>query len=389
MDIEALTKSFDEYHATAKKTAEHMTLLERKLDAETKYREHLETKINRQAITYGMVDESKALREAGEAFRTFIKDGDKSGLSDLCAKSGMSVGSDPGGGFTVYPTVSAAITAKIYESSPIRPYARILTIGSDTLEELVDIGEGESGWVGETQARPATAAPTFGKLTIAAHELYAMPKITQKLLDDSSLDLGSWLSVKIGERFARREAQAFVNGDGVLKPRGFMSYAADSVTTADATRAWGVLQHVVTGASSGFASSNPADALINVQTELKADYRRNAVWMMNRRTAGIIRKMKDGQGNYLWQMSAIAGQPDQLLGHPVVLAEDMADIGTNAFPVAFGDFRSGYTIVDRHGMRLLRDPYSDRPNVLFYAYMRVGGDVNNSEAIKLLKCATA
>jgi HK97 family phage major capsid protein len=339
----------------------------------------------------GSVDRDRS--EVNSALRSFIKSNNKDGLAALAANASMSVGSDPDGGYTVYPTVSTDITRRVFESSPLRAYARTVTISTDSFEELLDLDEPDAAWVGEKQARPETGTPELGKLMIPAHEIYAMPKITQKLLDDSSIDLAAWLTDKVGAKFARQETSAFFTGDGILKPRGFLTYP--TAATVDASRAWGTLQHVATGTTGGFLDVDveggdyPADCLIDLQTSLKGEYRANAIWLMNRRTAGVIRKFKDADGAYIWSNSTVAGQPSQLLGHSVVLCEDMPDIGENAFPVAFGDFGSGYTIVDRHGERVLRDPFSAKPNVLFYVYRRVGGDVNNFEAIKLLKVAAS
>jgi HK97 family phage major capsid protein len=326
--------------------------------------------------------------QVNAAFRDFIRAGSVEGLQALQANAAMSVGSDPEGGYSVYPTMSTGITKRIFETSPLRAYARVVSIGTDRFEELNDLYEPDVAWVGEQQARPETGTPDLGVLTIPVHEQYAMPKVTQKLLDDSSLDLASWLIDKVGAKFARSETGTFFTGDGILKPRGFLSYS--TVATADSTRAWGVLQHIATGTSAGFGStSNGADKLIDLQAELKAEYRAKAVWLMNRRTAAGVRKLKDTSGAFLWQPATVAGQPDTLLGSPVVLCEDMPDIAADSLSIAYGDFGAGYTIVDRQGDRLLRDPYTAKPHVLFYVYRRVGGNVNNFEAIKLLKFGTS
>ncbi len=322
------------------------------------------------------------------AFRDYIRGGAIEGLQALSPNAGMSVGSDPEGGYSVFPTVSSGITKRLFETSPLRAYARVVQIGSDSFEELNDLYEPDVAWVGETQARPETGTPNLGKFTVPAHELYAMPKVTQKLLDDSSIDLANWLIEKVGAKFGRTETTAFFSGDGILKPRGFLTYS--TVATADATRAWGVLQHIATGTSAGFGTtSNGADKLIDLQAELKAEYRATAVWLMNRRTAAGVRKLKDTSGAFLWQPATVAGQPDTLLGSRVALCEDMPDVAADSLSIAYGDFSAGYTIVDRLGDRLLRDPYSAKPHVLFYLYRRVGGDVNNFEAIKLLKFGTS
>ena len=382
MDIETLAQRFEDYHEANKSLATGIDTLGARLD-------EFELMIGRRGLPKPGDRDQVDLHEVGEAFRAYIKSGDPRKIGDLLEGKGMSVGNDPEGGYSVYPTLSSMITKRIFETSPIRPYARVVTIGTDAFEELLDIEEAEANWVGETESRTDTTTPDLGKLIIPAHEIYAMPKVTQKLLDDSSIDIGGWLVEKVGNRFARRENAAFVTGDGIRKPRGFLSYGADSVATDDSTRAWGKLQYVPSGAANNFASTNPADVLVNIQSELKSVFRTGAAWMMNRRTAGVIRQFKDSNGRFLWTDSLAQGQPPMLLGHPVSLAEDMPSIGAGTFPVAFGDFRAGYTIVDRSGDKLLRDPFTDKPNVRFYMYRRVGGDVTNFEAIKLLKIATS
>jgi HK97 family phage major capsid protein len=387
-DLADLKTAFDTYHteakAAAKSTADKLADMETKLAAERKEREDLEAKMNRASMPAGGGNaDDRDLKEIGEAFRVYIKSGDTSEIKS------MSVSSDPEGGYTVYPTLSSEMTKRIFETSPMRQLARVVQIGSDSFEELLDLYEPDAGWVGEKEARPETGTPNLGKLLIPVHEIYANPKVTQKLLDDSSIDIGAWLVDKMSGKFRRLETTAFYSGDGVKKPRGFLTYPTEA--TADATRAWGKFQHIVTGDAGGFVtpttSVSPADCLIDLQSSLKAEYRANAWWQMNKATAGKVRKFKDSDGRFIWQDSIQQGQPSMLLGHPVALAEDMPDVGSNNLPIAFGDFRVGYTIVDRHGERLLRDPYTAKPNVHFYMYRRVGGDVNNFEAIKLLKVA--
>lgn len=299
----------------------------------------------------------------------------------------MSVGSDPDGGYSVVSALSVEITKRIFEMSPVRQVARVVTVDKDAFEELVDKDDAAASWVGETGDRPETATPQIAKMRIPAFEIYSMPKATQQLLEDSSLDIGEWLIDKVTSKFARAEAAGFIVGNGVTQPRGFLTYPAN--TTDDTTRAWGTMQYVPSGAAGAFAASNPADALIDVIYKLKTDYRPRAAWLMNRDTARRIRQFKDAQGQYIWQPGATAGQPDNLLGFPVRLAEDMPAIAANSFGVAFGDFSAGYTIVDRVGVSVLRDPFTAKPHVLFYTRMRVGGDVNNFEAIKLMKFAAS
>lgn len=336
------------------------------------------------AIGAGFEPQDTDRREVNAALRDYIRSGDTAGINAmLSANAEMSVGSDPDGGYTVYPTISSQMNRRIFEISPMRRLARVVQVSSDAFEELNDLDEAEASWVGEKQQRPTTGTPGFGVLTIPVHEVYAMPKVTQKLLDDSDIDLAEWLVDKCSQRFARKEGSAFIHGDGMQKPRGLLSYP--TAATTDADRPWGTLEHFNAGASGAFPAGTAAtDALIDLVYKLKVDFRANANWLMNRKTAGTVRKLKDGDGNYVWQASAAQGQPDRLLGFPVELDEEMPDIASNLLSIAFGDFREAYTIVDRHGLRLLRDPFTAKPHVLFYTYKRVGGALSNSEAVKLL-----
>lgn len=361
---------------------------ESKLEAERKEREALELKFNRRGLPSNdnfandnRPINSMKLKEEGELLRKLLRTGDDSEIKS------MSVGSDPGGGYWVLPEFSSAMTRKIFEISPMRRYARNVTIGTDSFEEIADTNEAGAEWVGETDSRGDTDTPAIGKLKIPVFEIFAQPKVTQQLLDDANIDVGTWLVDKVSGKFARTEGAAFVAGDGISKPKGLLTYTA--VATSDSTRTWGELEYVPTGAASSFKTSNPADCLIDLQSALKADYRANAVWFMNRATAGVIRKLKDGNGDYLWQRGLVAGQADSLLGHAVVLDEDMPNIGANDYPVAFGDFGQGYTVVNRLGTKLMVDPYTAKPYVRYYCYRRVGGAVTNSEAIKLLKVAAS
>jgi len=267
----------------------------------------------------------------------------------------------------------------VFETSPMRAYASIQVISTDALEGLFDLEEASSGWVGETDARSETGTPQLGKWRIPVHELYAKPKATQKILDDAEINLETWLAQKVAEKFARDEAAAFVAGNGVNKPRGFLSYA-------DGTTLPGTIERINTGANGAFASApSGGDALIDALYGLKAQYRANATWFMNRATTKLARKLKDSDGAYLWSPGIAAGQPATLLGYPVAAFEDMPDPATGSLSIAVGDMRSAYQIVDRVGIRTLRDPYSAKPYVEFYTTKRVGGDVVNFEAIKLIE----
>ncbi|MFT4116536.1 phage major capsid protein [Bradyrhizobium sp.] len=299
----------------------------------------------------------------------------------------MSVGSDPDGGYLVLPEISKSMTKKLWDVSAMRRICRVETVtGGVQWEEPIDPDQVGSGWVGETDPRAATSTPKIGMLKIPLNEAYAQPPITQSLLDSSQFDLGNWLIGKINDKFGRDEGIAFIGGDGVNKPMGLLSYPQS--TASDATRPWGTLQTVATGQAGAFPTSNPADPLKNLLWSLRAPYRAGASWLMNSNTLSLIDKMKDGQGNYLLRPGLTAGMPDMLLGYPVAVDDvAMPDPAANSISVAFGNFQLGYVIVDRLGIKLLVDPFTAKPLVLYYAYRRVGGGLANSEAIKLLKFA--
>jgi HK97 family phage major capsid protein len=311
------------------------------------------------------------------AFDKFLRKGEE--VMGVDERKALSVGTDPDGGYVVNPDLSGRIVMKVFESSPMRAYASIQVISSDALEGLFDLDEAASGWVGETDSRAETNTPVLGKWRIPAHELYAKPKATQKLLDDASINMEAWLASKVAEKFARDEANAFVVGNGSNKPRGFLTYPAG-------TSIPGTIEQFPTSASGALASApDGGDALINALYGLKQQYRANATWFMNRATTKLVRKAKDSDGAYIWSPGIQAGQPATLLGYPVAAFEDMPDPASNSLSIAVGDMREAYQIVDRLGIRTLRDPYSAKPYVEFYTTKRVGGDVVNFEAIKLIK----
>ena len=235
----------------------------------------------------------------------------------------------------------------------------------------------------ESTDTTGTLAPVIDRISIKLHELSAMPKASQRLLEDSAFDVEGWLAERIAQKFARAEAAAFISGDGDDKPRGFL----DHVIEPDVDAEWGELGYIATGAAGDFAATHPADAIVDLVYALEAGYRANAVFVMNSKTAGAVRKMKDNDGRFLWSDGLAAGESARLMGYPVLVAEDMPDIGADAYAVAFGDFHAGYTIAERPDLRVLRDPFSAKPHVLFYATKRVGGDVTDFKAIKLLKFA--
>ncbi|WP_457108429.1 phage major capsid protein [Methylobacterium sp. P5_C11] len=327
-----------------------------------------------------------AVREDGPAhahkaaFDLYVRAGESGGLKHLEAKA-LSAGSGPDGGYLVPDTIERTVLTRLGQVSPIRSIASVQQISGSQYKRAVSVGAPVTGWVAETAPRPETAAPALSEIAFPAMELYAMPAATQTLLDDAVVDLDAWLSAEVETAFAEQEGVAFVSGNGASRPRGFLSY--DTVANA----AWvpGKLGFVATGAAGAFPSSNPADVLFDLVYGLRASYRQNAGFVMNRRTQSAIRKFKDAEGNYLWQPPLAAGRAATLIGFPVTEAEAMPDLGKDSLSVAFGDFRRGYLVVDRTGMRVLRDPYSAKPYVLFYTTKRVGGGVQDFDAIKLVK----
>lgn len=261
----------------------------------------------------------------------------------------------------------------------------MVQVEASSFEVLVDRGEVGSGWITEASDIDETGTAVIERVSIPLHELNAMPKASQRLLDDSAFDIEGWLAGRIAERFARAEAEAFVAGNGSGKPTGFLNYTK----VALAAWTWGQIAYVPTGAAADFSTTKPADAIVDLVYSLGAQYRANASFVMNSKTAGAVRKMRDNDGRFLWSDGLAAGEPARLMGYPVLIAENMPDIAANAFAMAFGDFRAGYTIAERPDLRVLRDPFSAKPHVLFYATKRVGGDVSDFAAIRLLKFATS
>lgn len=319
------------------------------------------------------------------AFDLYVRSGETAGLKRLEAKTALSAGSGPDGGYLAPPQVEREVLRRLATLSPIRAIAGHRTISTGLYKIAHAVSGPASGWVSETAARPQTAAPTLVELAFPAMELYAMPAATQTLLDDAIVDIDQWLADEVETAFAEQEGAAFVSGNGVGRPRGFLAYDV----VADASWEWGKIGIVPSGAAANFATANPSDRLVDLIYALRSGYRQNAVFVMNRRTQSVIRKFKDTTGAYLWQPPAGPGQQASLMGFPLVEAEHMPDIAAGSLSIAFGDFRRGYLVVDRMGVRILRDPYSAKPYVLFYTTKRVGGGVQDFGAIKLMRFATA
>ncbi|KAB2855254.1 MAG: phage major capsid protein, partial [Bauldia sp.] len=316
------------------------------------------------------------------AFEAYVRGGSEDALRRIEQKS-LAVSSD--GGYTVPEETEREIGRRLASVSPIRAISGIRQVSANVYKKPFAITGAATGWVGETDARPQTNAPTLAELEFPAMELYAMPAATATLLDDTAVDIDQWIAEEVETAFATQEGTAFVTGDGDRKPTGFLNYTK----IAETSWAWTKIGYVVTGVSGDFAAADPADELVDLVYTLKSGYRQNAHFVMNRSTQGAVRKLKDGDGTYLWQPATAAGGAATLMNFPIAESEDMPDIGADSYAIAFGDFRHGYLIVDRIGVRVLRDPYSAKPYVLFYTTKRVGGGVQDFDAIKLLKFGTA
>ena len=286
------------------------------------------------------------------------------------------------GGYAVPREVDALISARLKNISPIRSIAQVVQTGTAGYRKLVTTSGTTSGWVSETGARVETAAPSFAEIAPPGGELYANPAASQAMLDDAAFDIQSWLADEIAAEFGRAEGAAFVSGSGINQPKGFLT--APNAATADAVRPFGTLQFLGSGNASGF-DAVPELKLIDLVHALKGGHRQGASWVMNAKTLGVVRKLKAADGSFLWQPGLMEGQPNRLLGYPVVEAEDMPDIAAGAVPIAFGNFRAGYLIAERSATSILRDPFTNKPFVHFYATKRIGGQVLDSDAIKLLK----
>ncbi|RFU13190.1 phage major capsid protein [Rhodobacteraceae bacterium W635] len=321
-----------------------------------------------------------------KALGAYLRTGDDDGLRGLELEGkALNTAVNAEGGYLVDPQTAEMIQGVLRGSSSLRAIANVVNVEATSFDVLVDTTDVGAGWASETAAATETDTPQIERISIPLHELSALPKASQRLLDDTAFDIEGWLAGRIADKFARAEANAFVTGDGVDKPTGFLTHSA----MAESGWSWGNLGYVITGTDGDFDAANPADAVVDLVYSLGARYRANAAFVMNSKTAGAVRKMKDADGRFLWSDGLAAGEPARLMGYPVLIAEDMPDIASNAMAIAFGDFRAGYTIAERPELRVLRDPFSAKPHVLFYATKRVGGDVSDFAAIKLLKFGIA
>ncbi len=317
-----------------------------------------------------------------KAFAAYLRSGDEDALRGLpMEEKALSTAVSADGGFLVDPQTSETISSVLRGAASIRAIANVVQVESTAYDVLIDHTDIGAGWANEATATAETGTPLIDRISIPLHELSALPKASQRLLDDSAFDVESWLAGRIADKFSRAESLSFISGDGIDKPTGFLTHTA----VADASWTWGNLGYVATGTAGDFNATNQADAIVDLVYALSAQYRANATFVMNSKTAGAVRKMKDIDGRFLWSDGLAAGEPARLMGYPVLIAEDMPDIALDSMAMAFGDFSAGYTVAERPDLRILRDPFSAKPHVLFYATKRVGGDVSDFAAIKLLK----
>lgn len=402
---EKLKKIEDSLHSAVEAKA----AIEAQIEAERKEREDLEARINKMGVKATGEEEAKRELELKEfnvslsvvasekkqqftpldqkgyddyksAFNSFMRKSEKM-LTPEEVKT-LSVGSDPDGGYFVTPDLSGRTVQKIYETSPMRQICAQQMISTDALEGIEDLAEAGAGYAGETAQSGNTDTPQIGKWKIPVHWIDTEPKTTQQLLDDASVDVEAWLAGKVADKFARFENAEFVAG-ATGKIRGLTSY--DTLADDGSGVAWGKIGHVLSGANGAFASSNPFDRVHSLVGALKSAYLGNARFLARRSVITAMAKIKDGNGNYIWMPSLVAGQPETLMGYPVTRAEDLPALATGSLSLAFGDFMQAYQIVDRQGMRVTRDNLTSKPFVKFYTTKRVGGGVLNFEAVKLMK----
>lgn len=373
-DLQSAVETFIEKHNA------RYGVLERRIDG-------MEAKGNRPGFAGGATETGPA-EEHRKAFQAFLRKGTVSGLEDLQIRAALTTGSDPDGGYGVPEAIDKEVGALLANVNPMRRVSTVITVGTPDYKKLVRTSRPSSGWVGETEARPETSTPSLAALSPFWGEEYANPAASQQSLDDVFFNVEEWLAEAVAEEFMMQEGDSFTKGNGVKKPKGILSYATS--LDVDGVRAFGTLQHVVTGAAGGFlapsATVSPADCLLSLVYSIKARHRAAGIFMMNKKSLETVRKFKDAvDGQFIWQRGAAAGQPSTLLGFPIEENEDFPDIGAGAFPIAFGNFKAGYQIVDRFGIRVLRDPFTNKPYVHFYSTKRTGGHLIDSEAVKLLK----
>lgn len=298
----------------------------------------------------------------------------------------MSVGSNPDGGYTAPVEWDRQITDKLALVSPMRQFATVQNVSGQGFKHLYNMHGASSGWVGETAGRPETDTPKFAEYAFKFGEIYAQPGITQSMLEDSEIDIAAYLAGEVELEFAQQEGVAFLSGDGVNKPKGVLMFGAiaEAALPAADRHPLGPVKEIKTGAAAGLTGDGLIDLVYGIPSERVTAA---SAFYLNRTTHATVRKMKDGQDNYLWQPPYQAGQPAQILGHAARELSGMPDVAANAVPVIFGDMAMSYRIFDRLGVQLLRDPYTKKPYVLFYTRKRVGGGLWNPDFLRYHRVA--
>ncbi len=380
-EFEAFKAANDERLSTIE-TGREDTLLEEKVARIDKALTDTKSALDRLAMSAAAPVGDEATHAVPKGWSAYLRSGDERGVSRLDTKS-LNEGTETQGGYLAPPELDRLIEARLLAASPMRQIATVRQTSAGTFKKPVSLGASAS-WAAETGARSETTAPTLSLLDFPTAELYAMPAATQALLDDAYTDIDEWLADEVQDAFSAQENAAFITGTGSNQPKGFLSYT----NVAESSHSWGNMGYVASGVEGDFASGEEVERLLDLIYAVKPGFRANARFTMNRRTLSALRKVKDGDGRYIFA-PGMGGEAASLLGFPISEIEDMPDIAADATPIAFGDFKRGYLIVDRQGARVLRDPYSAKPYVLFYTTKRVGGGVQNFDAIKLMKFAAS
>lgn len=382
-----LNGAFEEFKATNEQKLSSKVddvLLNTKMDAINAAMSDIEAALNEKIAAAALNNVPGDMQPTDHAylnaFKAFMRKGENAGAAVMAA---VDVGTSADGGYLAPVEWDRTITNKLKQISPIRANAQVIQISGNGFSRVYNDGVIGSGWVGETASRPATTTPGLSTLAFATGEIYANPQITQIALDDVAIDLEQWIADEVDGEFAIQENIAFLSGNGTNKPNGILTYVTGAANAA--THPFGA----ITGTTVAGAAAVTTDEVIDLVYSLPSERNQNAKFFMNRTSLGKLRKLKDGQGNYIWQPTYVAGQPSTLAGYPVVEVPGMPNMTTGLVSILFGDMEATYLVVDRVGIRVLRDPFTAKPYVKFYTTKRVGGGVINFEAIKLMKFAAS
>jgi HK97 family phage major capsid protein len=368
--LETLAQRFDAYHGQVEGMASTIRELETRLS-------QTETRIARPGAFGGAALASPWRSQGAEGLKQFLRLGTKA----------LNSGAGQDGGFAIAEELYPSIVDQMIPSNPMRQICRVVRASSSDYKLVIGRRGSTSGWIAEGAARTETNTPLMGEVAPTFGTVYAYPQGTEESFHAANFDLEQWLQLNVADELGTQENLAFTTGNGTNRPTGFLS-GPTPVVTGDATRAFGTLQYTPSGAAADFAASNPSDALLAMLYSLAAPYRQGASWLMNSNTASRIRRFKNAQGDYLWQPSAALGQPESLMGYPVLVNEAMPDVAANAFPLAFGHFERGYLIADLMDLRITRDEITSPGLLKFHVRKRVGGRIADSNAIKLLRIST-